>query len=127
MIFLISTPIIASGTKPTGVITEYLPPISSGITNVSYPSLSANAFNVPRALSVVAMIRSLHSSLPYFFSMNSRNTRKASAVSVVVPDLEITFITTLLSWMCFNTCAIYVDENVFPTKITSVLFPEYKP
>ena len=78
-------------------MTENLPPISSGITKVSYPSLSAIAFNVPRALSVVATIRLLASSLPYFSSMNCFNRRNANAVSVVVPDLEITFTQTSLS------------------------------
>ncbi len=31
----------------------------------------------------------LRASLPYFFSSSSRNTRKATAGSVVVPDLEM--------------------------------------
>ena len=52
-----SSPAAAIGSRPTADITENLPPISSGITKVSYPSLSAIAFNVPRALSVVATIR----------------------------------------------------------------------
>ena len=77
-------------------MTEKRPPISSGITNVSYPSLSAKAFNVPLALSVVAIIRFFASS-PYFSSINCFKIRKANAVSVVVPDLEITFTVTSLS------------------------------
>jgi len=34
----ISIPAAAIGSNPTGVNTEYLPPISSGTTKVSYPS-----------------------------------------------------------------------------------------
>ena len=67
------------------------PPISSGTTNVSYPSSSASDFNAPRALSVVAKILSFAPSLPYFSSSNSLKIRNAIAGSVVVPDLEITF------------------------------------
>jgi len=41
------------GSNPTGVKTENLPPISSGIIKVSYPSVSANFLRAPFALSVV--------------------------------------------------------------------------
>ena len=97
MIASVSIPATAIGNKPTGVITEKRPPISSGITNVSYPSLSAIVFNVPLALSVVATIRLAASSLPYFSSINCFSKRNAKAVSVVVPDFEITFTATSLS------------------------------
>ena len=47
-------PAAAIGNNPTGVKTENLPPTLSGTTNVSYFSVSANVFNAPFALSVVA-------------------------------------------------------------------------
>ena len=97
MIASISIPATAIGNKPTGVITEKRPPISSGMTNVSYPSLSAIAFKVPLALSVVATIRLQASSFPYFSSINCFKKRNAKEVSVVVPDLEITLTHTSLS------------------------------
>ena len=87
-----SIPAQAIGSNPTGVSTENLPPTSSGITNVSYPSSSANFFNAPFTLSVVAYILFLASAFPYFSSICFLRTLKAIAGSVVVPDLEITLI-----------------------------------
>lgn len=63
MIESILIPVAVIGHKSTAVRTENLPPTSSGTTNVSYPSLSANCLN----------------------NLN------ATAGSVVVADLEITF------------------------------------
>ena len=88
----ISIPATAIGNSPTAVSTEYLPPTLSGITNVSYFSFCANVFNAPFFLSVVTYILFLASSSPYFDSINSLNILKAIAGSVVVPDLDITFI-----------------------------------
>ena len=59
-----STPATASGSSPTGVSTEKRPPTSSGMTNVGYPSCVASVFNAPRALSVMATMRSAASFLP---------------------------------------------------------------
>lgn len=42
-----SIPATAIGNNPTGVNTEYLPPILSGITNVVYFSSFASVFNAP--------------------------------------------------------------------------------
>ena len=88
----ISIPETAIGSKPTAVNTEYLPPMLSGITNVSYSSSFANFFRAPFSLSVVMYILFLASSIPYFDSINSLNILKAIAGSVVVPDFDITFI-----------------------------------
>ena len=52
----ISIPTRASGNKPTAENTENLPPTSSGITNVLYPSWSASCLRTPIFLSVVATI-----------------------------------------------------------------------
>ena len=87
-----SIPAQAIGNNPTGVNTENLPPTSSGITNVSYPSSSASFLSAPRDLSVVANILLLASSFPYFASICFLKTLKAIAGSVVVPDFEIIFI-----------------------------------
>ena len=62
-------PAAAIGNNPTAVNTENLPPTSSGITKVSYPSASAKVFKAPFLASVVAYILFLASSFPYFFSM----------------------------------------------------------
>ena len=51
---------------------------------------------VSAVISVVAIIRFLASS-PYFSSINCFKIRNAKAVSVVVPDLEITLTVTSLS------------------------------
>ena len=88
----ISIPATAIGKSPTGVRTEYLPPILSGITNVSYFSFVASFFKAPSFLSVVTYILFLASSKPYFDSINSLNILNAIAGSVVVPDFDITFI-----------------------------------
>ena len=48
---------------PLGVSTEKRPPTSSGMTNVGYPSCVASVFNAPRALSVMATMRSAASLL----------------------------------------------------------------
>ena len=48
-----SIPATAIGNNPTGVNTEYLPPILSGITNVVYFSSFASVFNAPFLASVV--------------------------------------------------------------------------
>ena len=92
-----SIPATAIGSSPTGVSTENLPPILSGITNVSYPSSSDNIFNAPLSLSVVTYILLLASSIPYLFSNISLNILNAIAGSVVVPDFDITFIEKSLS------------------------------
>ena len=47
--------------------------------------------------------------------MNWRIILNANAVSVVVPDLEITLHATSLSLIYSKTRTIEVDENVFPT------------
>ena len=93
----ISIPAVAIGNKPTAVSTEYLPPTLSGITNFSYPSLSASVFNAPLSLSVVTYILLLASSIPYLFSNISLNILNAIAGSVVVPDFDITFTEKSLS------------------------------
>ena len=93
----ISIPAVAIGNRPTAVNTEYLPPTLSGITNCSYPSLSANVFNAPLSLSVVTYILLLASSIPYLFSNISLNILNAIAGSVVVPDFYITFTEKSLS------------------------------
>ena len=87
---LILKPAMATGSKPTGVSTENLPPTSSGIMNVLYPSISERLLNAPLDLSVIAIILEALSVLPYFFSMWLFNILKATAGSVVVPDFEIT-------------------------------------
>ena len=101
----ISIPHAAIGNNPTGVRTENRPPTSSGITKVLYPSSSANVLNAPFLASVVAYILLLASSFPYFFSRKSLNTLNAIAGSVVVPDLDITFIDTSLSFITSNKSA----------------------
>ena len=83
-------PLAAIGSKPTAVRTENLPPTSSGITKLSYPSASANCFNAPFFLSVVTYILFLASLIPYFPSRISLKILKAIAGYVVVPDLDIT-------------------------------------
>ena len=97
-----SIPATAIGNKPTGVSTENLPPTSSGIINVSYPSSSDTCFNAPFLASVVAYILFAASSFPYLFSKNSFKTLKAIAGSVVVPDFDITFSYTSLSFIISN-------------------------
>ena len=87
-----SIPATAIGRSPTGVNTEYLPPTLSGITKVSYFSLSASCFKAPFSLSVVTYILLLASSKSYFASNSSLNILNAIAGSVVVPDFDITFI-----------------------------------
>ena len=91
-------PATARGSKPTGVSTEKRPPTLSGITNVSYPSLSASVLRAPLALSVIATMRSLASALPTCSSSKAFRIRKAIAGSVVVPLLEILIIPKLLSF-----------------------------
>ena len=86
-----SIPATAIGNNPTGVSTENLPPTSSGIINVSYPSSSDTCFNAPFLASVVAYILFAASSFPYLFSKNSFKTLKAIAGSVVVPDFDIPY------------------------------------
>ena len=66
---------------------EYLPPMSSGTTKVSYPSCVARLRNAPFLASVVANILSAACSL-YFVINNSLLSLKAMAGSVVVPDFE---------------------------------------
>ena len=95
--FSISIPAVAIGSNPTAVKTEYLPPILSGITKVSYPSSSASFLNAPFCLSVVTYILFLASSIPYFVSKISLNILNAIAGSVVVPDFDMTFIDISLS------------------------------
>ena len=90
----ISSPAAAIGSKPTGDITENLPPMSSGITKVSYPCSFANCLRAPLLASVVAYILLAASSFPYFFSNISLKILNAIAGSVVVPDLDITFTET---------------------------------
>ena len=97
-----SIPATAIGNNPTGVNTENLPPTSSGIINVSYPSSSDTCFNAPFLASVVAYILFAASSFPYLFSKNSFKTLKAIAGSVVVPDFDITFNDTSLSFITSN-------------------------
>ena len=92
----ISSPAAAIGSRPTADITENLPPISSGITKVSYPCSSASCLRAPLFASVVAYILLAASSFPYFFSNMSLNILNAIAGSVVVPDFEITFTETSL-------------------------------
>ena len=91
-------PATAIGSKPTAVRTEYLPPISSGTINVSYPSFSDKFFNAPLLLSVVANTLDLALSFPYLLSSKSLRTLKAIAGSVVVPDFDITFMEKSLSF-----------------------------
>ena len=93
-----SSPAAAIGSRPTADITENLPPISSGITKVSYPCSSANCLSAPFLASVVAYILFAASSFPYFFSNKSLNILNAIAGSVVVPDFDITFTEKSLSF-----------------------------
>ena len=90
--FVISIPATAIGNKPTAVKTEYLPPILSGITKVVYFSVSASCFSASFFLSVVTKILFWASFRPYLFYNISLKILNAIAGSVVVPDLEITFI-----------------------------------
>ncbi len=90
-------PEAAIGISPTGVNTEYLPPTSSGITKVLNPYSSESFFNAPFFASVVAKILFFKFSFPYFFSVSASRLLNASAGSVVVPDLEITFTENSLS------------------------------
>ena len=109
-----SIPATAIGNNPTAVKTEYLPPILSGTTNVSYPSSFANCFNAPFSLSVVTYILFLASSNPYLFSKYSLNILNAIAGSVVVPDFDITFIDMSFSPIASIISAIYVELKLFP-------------
>ncbi len=95
----ISIPQTAIGNIPIEVKMPYLPPILSGIVNVSYPSISAKDLKSPLSLFVVIYILSLAFSLPYLSSINAFNKLKAIVGSKVVPDLEITFIDTSLSFI----------------------------
>ncbi len=91
------------GRSPTGVITEYLPPISSGTTNVLYFFKSDMLFKAPLNWSVTTNIR-LFDSAPYFSSIKFLKILNDSAVSIVVPDFEITIIHTFFSftsWISF--------------------------
>lgn len=92
-----SMPATAIGNNPTGVNTEYLPPILFGITKVSYCSSSASCFSTPFSLSVVTYILFCASPIPYLSSNKFLNILKAIAGSVVVPDFDITFIEKSLS------------------------------
>ncbi len=109
-------PETAIGNNPTAVNTENLPPTSSGIINVSYPSLSASVLSAPLALSVVANILSLAPSLPYLSSNILLNVLNAIAVSVVVPDFEITFTLKSLSFINSVKCFKYLPEILLPAK-----------
>jgi len=71
---------------------------------------------VPLALSVVQKMRSRAPSLPYFFSSSSRNTRKAMAGSVVVPDLEIMLMEMSLPSQICTSSARAVELMEFPAK-----------
>ncbi|MPN22420.1 hypothetical protein SDC9_169803 [bioreactor metagenome] len=115
-------PDTAIGNNPTAVSTEYLPPTSSGITKVSYPSVSAKDFSAPFDLSVVAYILSFASSLPYFFSNNSLNILNAIAGSVVVPDFDITLTDISIFSTSSNKSAMYVELILFPTKYIAGVF-----
>ena len=84
--------------------------------------MSANPFNAPLSLSVVANILSLAPSTPYFFSMKSLNILKAIAGSVVVPDLDITLTETSNPSIASNKSLIYVELMLFPTKNTLGVF-----
>lgn len=83
-ISLISSPAHARGKSPTGVRTEYLPPISPGRVKVTYPSLLHSLLRAPFSLSVVAKIAFLAASLPIWEINNSFNSLKEIEVSVVV-------------------------------------------
>ncbi len=69
-ISLISIPANAHGNKPTGVIAENLPPMSSGILNVFQSFFLANERSVPLLASVTATTLSLAPSAPYFSNNN---------------------------------------------------------
>ena len=61
-------------------------------------------------------MRSRAPSLPYFFSKSSRNTRKAMAGSVVVPDLEMTLMEKRLPLVRRMMSLRAVGEMVLPQK-----------
>ncbi len=111
-----SIPATAIGSKPTGVNIEKRPPTSSGITNVSYPSLLASSRKAPRDLSVVAYILSFAPSLPYFFSKCALRILKAIAGSVVVPDFDITFYTYIFIANKLHEVFMYEPLILLPTK-----------
>ena len=71
---------------------------------------------MPRALSVVQKMRFFASSLPYFFSMISRNTRNAIAGSVVVPDFEIMLIEMSRPSQICTSSASAEEEMLLPVK-----------
>ena len=63
-------------------------------------------------------MRSL-ASLPYFFSIRALKSLKAIAGSVVVPDLEITFIEKSLSLHMVKSSASSEEEMELPAKYIS--------
>ena len=66
-------------------------------------------------------------SSPYLSIINLSKILNEIAVSVVVPDLDITFNNNSLPSICFNTSLIYLELNVLPINITSIPSSGYKP